>query len=58
MHNCYIRFGRAEKIGLFSVFSISSTAVFFQLFNFKMKFFPILGHLYIVSDRELEKASF
>ena len=34
------------------------TAVFFQLFNFKMKIFPILGHLCIVSDLELDKFSF
>ena len=38
--------------------SIIGTAVFFELFNFKMKIFPILGHLCIVSDRELKRFSF
>ena len=32
-----------------------STAVFFQLSNFKMRFLKILGHLCIVSDQKFEK---
>ena len=34
------------------------TAAFFQLFNFKMKIFPILGHLQYKSDQEYKKFSF
>ena len=34
------------------------TAVFFLLFNFKMKFFQIFGHLQYISDQELEKYPF
>ena len=34
------------------------TAVFFWLFNFKMKIFPIFGHLCFASDRKLEIFSF
>ena len=34
------------------------TAVFFQLFNFKMKTFPIFGHLQYISDRNWEKFYF
>ena len=37
---------------------LADIAEFFQLFNFKMKIFQILGHLCIVSDREFEKFSF
>ena len=30
------------------------TAAFFQLFNFKMKIFPILGHLCVVNEWKFE----
>ena len=37
---------------------LAYTAEFFQLFNFKMKIFQILGHLQYISDQEFEKFSF
>ena len=46
------------KISKLAKFWIKHTAVFFLLFNFKMKIFPIFGHLCIVSDQELEIFSF
>ena len=38
--------------------SSPDTAVFFKVFNFKMKIFQILGHLCIVGDHEFENFSF
>ena len=51
--------GTREKGGLMPTHDFVSylecTAVFFWLFNFKMNFFPIIGHLSIVSDRKIGK---
>ena len=45
-------------MGLSAVKMAIDTAVFFKLFNFKMKTFAIFGNLCIVSDQKLERFSF
>ena len=55
------------QVKIFSIFDLNKalekmslaertfTAVFFELFNFKMKSFQILGHLCIVGDQKFER---
>ena len=46
-----------SRIEKHEIMNLTDTAVFFQLFNFKMKIFQILGHLQYISDQEFEKFS-